>query len=170
MLIPFIECGQIVGTHGVRGEMRINPWCDNVQFLLQFNKFYLDSKGSKEIKVEKIRPANNIALLKIKGIDDMDAAQSFKNTVLYIKREDANIGDKYFIKELMGCKIFDFDTKEELGEIVDITNLPANDVWHIKNEKGTYLVPAIPSVIVSVDVENCVGFIKPLKGIFDDEN
>ena len=170
MLIPYIECGQIVGTHGVRGEMRVNPWCDSVKFLTGFNKFYLDDKGSVSIDVEKVRPANNIAILKIKGIETIEDAQNYKNRIIYIKREDANIGDKYFIKELIGCKIFDIDTNKELGEVVEVNNLPANDVWHIKNDKGTYLVPAIPSVIVSIDVEKCIGYIKPLKGIFDDED
>ena len=97
----------------------------------------------------------------------------FGNTTLTIEIlliVDADIGDKYFIKELLGCKIYDADTNDLLGTVKDVTNAPANDVWHIINEKGEYLVPAIDDVVVSVDVEKCIGFIRPLKGIFDDED
>ena len=170
MLIPYIECGQIVSTHGVKGEVRVNPWCDSPSFLTKFKKFYLDEKGEKEIKVISSRPANNVVLMKLEGINDINEAQKMRNTIIYISREDADIGDRYFIKELIGCKIYDAETKSLLGEVEDVTNAPANDVWHIKNEKGTYLVPAIDDVIVSVDVKECIGYIKPLKGIFEDED
>ena len=116
------------------------------------------------------RKANNVALVKLKNINSISDAEKLKNRILYIDRKDADIGDKYFIKELLGCKIYDADTNDLLGTVKDVTNAPANDVWHIINEKGEYLGPAIDDVIVSVDVEKCIGFIRPLKGIFDDED
>ncbi len=170
MLIPYIECGQIVSTHGIKGEVRVNPWCDSPSFLTKFSKFYLNDKGTEEIEVVFSRAANNIVLMKLKGVNDINDAQKMRNTVIYISRDDADIGDRYFIKELIGCKIYDADSNEFLGVVVDVTNAPANDVWHIKNDKGTYLVPAIEDVIVSVDIKECIGYIKPLKGIFDDED
>lgn len=170
MLIPYIECGQIVSTHGIKGEVKVNPWCDGPEFLLQFKKFYLNKEGTDFIEVSSSRKANNVALVKLKNINSISDAEKLKNRILYIDRKDADIGDKYFIKELLGCKIYDADTNDLLGTVKDVTNAPANDVWHIINEKGEYLVPAIDDVVVSVDVEKCIGFIRPLKGIFDDEN
>jgi len=170
MIIPYIECGQIVSTHGVKGEVRVNPWCDSPDFLIGFKMFYLDKSGNKSLKVLSSRVANNIVLLKLQGINDINEAQKLRNTVLYISRDDADIGDKYFIQELIGCKIYDADTKVLLGEVEDVTNAPANDIWHIRNEKGVYLVPIFEGIVKSVDVEKCEGYITPLKGIFDDEN
>lgn len=170
MIMDFIECGQIVSTHGVRGEVRVNPWCDSPKFLLQFKKFYIDKVGSKDLSVISSRVANNIVLMKIDGIASVEDAMKLKNTVLYIKREDADIGDRYFIQELIGCTVFHSETKEELGVISDVSQLPANDIWHITKDGKEYLVPALKQVIVDVNVAEDKAYINPMKGIFDDED
>ena len=170
MILNYIECGQIVNTHGVRGEVRVNPWCDSPKFLLQFKKFYLDNNGSKEIVIVSSRVANNVVLMKINGITTVEEAMKYRNSVLYIKREDADIGDRYFIQELIGCDVFHNETKEFLGKIINVTQLPANDIWHVENDGKEYLVPAIEQVIASVDVADEVAYINPMKGIFDDED
>ena len=170
MIKKFIECGEIVGTHGVRGEVRVNPWCDSPAFLLQFKTFYLDPNGEKSISVERSRAANNVTLMKIQGINTKDDADKLRRTVLYINRDDADIGDRYFIQELIGCNVYNANSGKLLGVVSDVTDNPANDIWHITNENGTYLVPAVDSVIVSVDVSDSKAYIRPIKGIFDDEN
>ena len=170
MLKKYIECGEIVGTHGVRGEVRVNPWCDTPKFLTKFNKFYLTSDGLKYLEAEKVRPNNNIVLIKFLNIDTIESATELKGTKIYIKREDANIGNRHFIDELIGCEVFDSATNNKLGDISDVTQLPSNDVWHIKMGDKEYLIPAIDSVIDSIDVENNRVIITPLKGIFDDED
>ena len=170
MLKKYIECGEIVGTHGVRGEVRVNPWCDSPKFLTKFSKFYLDSDGKESQSASTVRPNNNIVLIKFKGIDSIETATEYKGTKLYIKREDADIGNRHFIDELIGCEVFDSLTTNKLGVISDVTQLPSNDVWHIKNDGKEYLIPAIDSVINNIDVENNKVVITPLKGIFDDED
>lgn len=170
MILKFIECGQIVGTHGVRGEVRVNPWCDNPEFLTRFKKFYLDNQGNSELKVTSSRKANNIVLMKIKDVNTVEEAMGYKNTIIYIKRDDAQIGDRYFIQELIGCSAFHHESGELLGEITNVTQLPANDIWHIKKDGKEYLIPAIPDVVVSVNVAENKAILNPLKGIFDDED
>ena len=170
MILNYIECGQIVSTHGVRGEVRVNPWCDSPKFLLQFKKFYLDNNGSKELSVVSSRVANNVVLMKIDGITTVEEAMKYKNSVLFIKREDADIGDRYFIQELIGCEVYHSETKEALGKIANVTQLPANDIWHIVKEGKEFLVPAVEQVIVKVNVADEVAYINPMKGIFDDED
>ncbi len=170
MIKEFIECGQIVSTHGVRGEVRVNPWCDSPKFLLQFKKFYIDKVGSKELAVVSSRVANNIVLMKINGITTVEGAMKYKNTVLYIKRDDADIGDRYFIQELIGCTVFHSVTNEILGIISDVSQLPANDIWHVMKDGKEYLVPALEQVIVDVNVAEEKAYINPMKGIFDDED
>ena len=170
MILNLIECGQIVSTHGVRGEVRVNPWCDTPKFLLQFKKFYLDNVGTKEISIIASRVANNVVLMKIDGITTVEEAMKYKNTVLYIKREDADIGDRYFIQELIGCTVYHSETKELLGKITDVTQLPANDIWHISKGGKEYLVPAVEQVVANVNVADEVVYINPMKGIFDDED
>ena len=88
-----------------------------------------------------------------------------------VKRSDAKLPKgTWFIQELFDCKVIDDNTGEELGVITDVSETGANDVWHIKTPKGEVLIPAIKQVVVSVDVEEGIVKINPIKGLFDDEN
>lgn len=71
----FLDSGKIVGTHGIKGEVRIDPWCDSPEFLCAFKKLWLDENGTEFIEV-KSRPHKNIALAKIKGVDTIEAAEN----------------------------------------------------------------------------------------------
>lgn len=173
MIKDFLAVGQIVGTHGVRGEMRINPWADSPDFLKQFKTLYYDSEGKSGVKVISARPHGNIVLMKLDGIDTVEAASAMRNKKLYMRRSDARLADGvYFIEELIGCDVFDADDGEKrYGVISDVSETGANDVWHIKADDGReYLIPAIPSVVIDTDVRKNRVLIRPMKGIFDDEN
>ena len=172
MIKEYLEVGQIVGTHGVRGEMRVNPWCDSPEFIKQFKTLYFDKNGQKAVKVLACRPHGNVALLKLEGIDTVEAASALRNKVLYMKRSDAKISEgSYFIAELCDCTVVDADDETKVyGVLTDVSETGANDVWYIEKDGKEYLIPAIPDVVESVDVKSGVIKIRPLKGIFDDED
>lgn len=172
MIKEYLEAGQIVSTHALKGEVRFDPWCDSLNFLKKFKTLYLDDNGKLPICVCSIREQKNVFILKLKGIDSIDDALKMKNKILYIKREDAHIPDgKYFIAELIGCNVYDEDDKNiYYGTITDVSETGANDVWHIKKDSCEYLIPAIPDVVKHVDVANNEVIIKPLKGIFENED
>jgi len=172
MIKNYLELGQIVSTHGIKGEVRFNPWCDTPDFVKKFKTLYFDNKGEKSIKVISARPHGNVAILLLDGIDDIDKARALKNTILYMKRSDAKLPKgTWFIQELFDCTVIDDNNGEVLGVITDVSETGANDVWHIKTPKGNeVLIPAIKQVVVSVDVEAGIVRINPIKGLFDDEN
>ena len=173
MLKEFLEIGQIVGTHGVRGEMRVNPWTDTPEFVKQFKTLYFDEKGEKSVKVLSSRPHGNVVLVRLDGIDTVEAASAMRNKVLFMRRADAKLAEgTYFISELVGCEVFDADDACVCyGKITAVSETGANDVWHITDGEGReYLIPAIESVVISTDVAADKVIIRPLKGIFDDEN
>lgn len=173
MIKDFLAVGQIVGTHGVRGEMRINPWADSPDFLKQFKTLYYDAEGKSSVKVISTRPHGNIVLMKLEGIDTVEAASAMRNKRLYMRRADARLDDGvYFIEELIGCDVIDADDEsKQYGKISDVSETGANDVWHITDDGGKeYLIPAIPSVVIDTDVKENRVLIRPMKGIFDDEN
>lgn len=166
----FLEIGQFVGTHGVRGMVRIQPWCDDCEFLTQFKKFYLDN-GKTKIEMSKIVPHGNVVIAQVRGIETIEDAEKFRGKTLYIKRDDAKLPDgRYFVSEIVGAQVFDADTDALLGILTDVSPTGANDVWQIKNGEKEYLIPAIPDVIVNVDIDNDIIKIRPLKGIFDNED
>ena len=170
MLQKFLEVGQVVGTHGIAGEMRVQPWCDSPDFLTKFKTLYLDKNGENSVKVQSVRVHKNIALLKFPDVTSIEQAEKMRGKVLFIKREDAKLSkDNWFVQELLDCEVFDADSGEKLGVLCDVSKTGANDVWHIKNNGREYLVPSIKDVVVSVDVEVGKIEIRPIKGIFDDE-
>ena len=166
----FLEIGKVVGTHGVRGMVRIQPWSDDGEFLTDFKKFYLGN-GKTKIEMNKIIPHGNVVIAAIKGVDSIEEAEKLRGQVLYIKRDDARLPEgRYFVSEIIGANVFDADTDVLLGSLIDVSPTGANDVWHIKNGEKEYLVPAIPDVIVDVNIDTDTIKLRPLKGIFDDED
>ncbi len=171
MIKEYLEIGKITGTHGIKGEMRVQPWCDTPDFMKNFKILYLDKKGDKPLKVS-CRPNGHMVIMKAQGIDTIEEASKYREKVLYMKRSEARLPEgSYFIQELFDCKVIDADDESIIyGTLTDVSETGANDVWHITNEKGEFLIPAIPPVVIDTDVVAGVIKIRPLKGIFDDEN
>ena len=171
MLKKYLETGKIVGTHGVKGMVRVQPWCDSSDFLCKFKTLYTDSLGNNSIKVISAKPHGNIVIMSIKGVDSIDKAEALRNKVIYINRDDVTLPrGRYFIDDLVGCNVYDNDTNAHLGKISEVSATGANDVWHIVKDNKEYLVPAIDEVIVSVEPEIEKIVLKPIKGIFEDED
>ena len=165
----FLEIGKIVGVHGIKGYMKVQYWCDDTDFFCQFKNLYFNE--NEKLKIEISKPHGNIILLKAKGINTIEQAESYRGRVLFIKREDAILEEgRHFIEELIGCEVFDDENGDYLGKIIDVTQNPANDIWHIENNGKEYLLPAIDECIIKVDIDNEKAYIKALKGIFDDED
>ncbi len=171
MLKKFLETGKIVGTHGVKGMLRVQPWCDSGEFLKQFKNFYTDKDGKDKLIATSVQPHGNVVLMAVKGVDSIEKAETLRGKVIYIDRKDITLPEgRYFIDDLIGCTVFDDQDGLVLGEISDVSQTGANDVWHIKKGETEYLVPVIDEVVVLVDVENSKVVIKKMKGIFDDED
>lgn len=171
MIKKYLETGKIVGTHGIRGMVRVQAWSDSGEFLTNFNRFFLTPDGGNELKSVKIQPHGGVVLVAFKGINTVEQAESLRGKTLYISRDDITLPEgRYFIDDLIGCEVFDADSGEKYGEISEVSQTGANDVWHIKSGEKEYLLPAIDEVIVTVDPKNERLEIRPMKGIFDDED
>lgn len=171
MIKSFLELGKIVGTHGIRGELKLDPWCDSPDFAKKFKTVYLGKNGEHSLKVISSRVHKNQVLLQLEGYDSIDSSETLRNKIVYIKRDDIDLPPgKWFVEELIGCTAFDADDNQiDYGKITDIFQTGANDVWQITDKNGRdYLVPAIRSVVIDADVINEAVYIRPLKGIFED--
>ncbi len=166
----FLDSGRIVGTHGIKGEVRIEQWCDSPAFLAAFKKLYLDDRGERAIEVSS-RPHKNITLCKIKGVDTIEDAERLRGKVVYIDRDDVKLGEGvHFVQDLIGLEVRDCDTGEAYGEISDVLRTGANDVYEIKRDGKTYLAPVIDEVITEINTDGGYVLMRPMKGIFDDED
>ena len=167
----FLELGQIVGTHGVRGEVRVDPWCDSPDFAKRFPLLFYDDRGENPVRVLSCRAHGNLVLLRLEGVDTLDDAARMRGRILYIRRGDVALPEgTWFVGELLGCRVVDADDPARVyGTLTQVTPTGANDVWQITDAAGReYLIPAIKDVVVDARVEEDTVVIRPLKGIFDD--
>lgn len=165
----YIECGKFVGTHGVRGTLRVQPWCDTPDFLCQFKKVFIKTNDIAPLKVKSAKVHGNVVLMDIDGISTIEQAETLRHKVLYVSRKDFKLEEgAHLICDLLGCSVYDFESGRVLGELSDVSKTGANDVWHIKNDGKEYLIPVIRDVVKSVDTETGKIVISPLPGIFDE--
>ena len=167
----FLECGKIVSTHGVKGEVRVYPYADSPEFITQFDTLYFD-RGQTPVRVSSARVQKGVAILSLEGYHSVDAARVLRGRMLYVDRDAVPMEPgEYFIQDLMGLEVANVDTGEVYGTLTEVSPTGANDVYHITFADGSVrLIPAIEEVILSVDVEKNRMEIRPLVGLFDDEN
>ncbi len=165
----YLEGGQSNGTHGVRGEVRVQPWCDSPEQFATFKKLYWDADGKQPIKV-KGRPHKHMALVTIEGVTTVEQASLLRNRVLYVSRRDIRLPEgNHFVQDLIGMTVVDADSGVPYGTLTDVSQTGANAVYHMRTDRGEVLIPAIPSVVISLDTETDTLRLRPMEGLFDDE-
>ncbi len=165
----FLEIGKIVGTHGLKGEVRIEPWCDGAEFLCRFKRLY--KANGTEMKVRSAKVHKNIAIVLLDGVKSVEQADTMRGMVLYMNRDDVKLPKgANFVQDLIGLKVIDFENGTEYGVITDVIKTGANDVYQVENNGKEYFVPVIPDVVKEKDIDG--GFVKifAMKGIFEDED
>ena len=152
-----LEIGQIVNTFGIKGEVKVVPFTDDINRFDDLEKVYVKTKKeSKLYKVENVRYHKNMVLLKFEGINNPEDAELLKNSFLEVDREDAIPLEEgtYFIVDLIGLDVYTDDGKI-LGKVEDIYNTGANDIYVVKDELGKQiLLPGIDDVIKEVKLED----------------
>ncbi len=162
--MEIIEVGQIVNTHGIRGEVRLNPWTDDVYDLTELDVFY--DKDKKALYVESSKVHKNVVVIKFKDINTMNDAEKLKGKIIFTEKTPLPEG-RYYIKDLIGLTAFENDT--ELGKLTDVFNTGANDIYEIKTKDGKKIyLPVIDGVIGDVDLENKKFFVTIPDGLLDD--
>lgn len=165
-----LQVGVIASTHGVRGEVKVFPTTDDVRRFKKLKEVILDTgKENRILEIEQVKFFKQFAILKFKGIDTLDEVEKYRKKSLYVTRENAVRlnKDEYFIADLIGLKVLD-EAGEALGELEDVIETGANDVYQIKmNDGRQFLLPAIRQCVLEVDVE--AGFMKIhiLEGLLD---
>lgn len=142
--------GVIVKAQGIKGEVKVKPYTDTPDVLCNLRHVIIEGKT---VKIDASRCDNTMAYLKLEGIDDRDMAEGMRSKEVSVEKIHVPKlpKDRHYINDLLGCMIYD-DNKELLGELTDILQNSANDVYVIKNAKGEILVPVIKSVIKSIDI------------------
>lgn len=151
-----LQVGVISSTHGVRGEVKVFPTTDDVTRFRQLKKVYLDTgREMLPLEIQNVKFFKQFAILKFKGIDNINDIEKYRGKSLMIDREDAVDldEDEYFIADMIGMNVCTEDGSE-FGTLKDVMETGANDVYIIDSlEHGEVLIPAIRECILDVDMD-----------------
>ncbi len=163
MKCEFLEAGEIVSTHGIRGEVKILPWTDGPDFLLDFTRFCIDKK---EYKVTSCRVQKTCNLVKLTGVDTVEDAQALRGKTVYIYREDAP-KDIIFAAELIGVEVYADGAC--IGNVTEVMDYPGNKVYVVTGEHA-YYIPAVKAFVLDTDLDSNRMEVKLIEGMRTDEN
>ncbi len=166
-----LECGKIVSTHGVRGTVRLECWCDSPKVLAKLKVMYAKEKDGtlKPFRVKASSVQKNMVLCTFENINSLEEAIPLKGTVLYAAREDFKLKKgEHFIADLIGLPVFDAETGEKYGVLSDVTHPGTHDVYVIEEEDGkSFMMPAVPEFVIRIETEGDGAgvFVKLIEGM-----
>ena len=157
------EVGKIVNTFGIKGEVKVNLYTEDINNFKNNSKVYVNDK---EMQVENSRLQKNMLILKLKGIDNMNDAEDLRGSIIKVDRSKNDLPEgTYYIADLIGLDVYTEDGNL-FGKVTDIYNTGANDIYTVKTQDGKeVLLPAIKDVIKQVDIQNGKIIVHILKGL-----
>ena len=161
----FLEAGKITNTHGIMGEVRVEPWADSPDFLCGFETLYV-GKTHWPIRVERARVHKNMAILKFEGITDMNSALAIKSQVLYVARADVVLPEgRFFLADLEGLEVREADTGRVLGRIAEVLTPPAGNVYVVRGGERELMIPAVPEFVLETNVDGGYITVRLIEGM-----
>ncbi len=167
-MVEYLKIGQIINTHGVKGELKIYPLTDNIKRFKGLKQVWMEfPEGYRAMKIEGVKFVKEFPIIKLENISTMNEAEKLRNQYIYVDRENAVKlpKDTYFIADLIGIQVF---TEQEglLGTLTDVISTGANDVYEITPSEGkSILIPAIGDVVLNVDINGRRMVVKLLEGL-----
>lgn len=162
-----LEAGKIINTHGIRGELKVQPWCDTPDFLCGVDTLYVDEVAHKVLSA-RVHKGN--VLVTLARVDTMDAALSLKNKIVFISRDEVTLPEgRHFVADLIGLEVRDADTGRAVGKLEEVLTYPAHDIFVVRGEKE-YLIPAVDAFVVETRPEDGYLTVRLMEGLATDEN
>lgn len=163
MKLPYIEAGEIVTTHGVRGEIKLLSWLDSPEMLCEFDRCRI---SGREYVMDSVRVQKTCNLVKLRGVDTAEDAQKLRGKTMELYREDIS-DELIFASELVDVEVYADGAC--IGKIKEVLDYPGNSVYVVQGERE-YLIPAVKEFILSTDLERNQMQVKLLKGMASDED
>lgn len=159
----YLEAGKIVNTHGIAGEVKILPWADDPDFLLDFETVYIDEQP---MKLRSTRVHKNCILAKLVGVDTVNDAMKLQNKIICIDRDEVELEEgAFFLVDLMGLEVRAADTGEVLGRITDVLTPPASNVYVVTGGAQEHMIPAVPDFVVETNIDEGYLLVRLIEGM-----
>ncbi len=170
----YLECGKIVSTHGVRGTVRLESYCNTPETLAKLRKLYKKSP-SGEFELMKVRASSvqkQMVLCTFEAITTLDQAIPMKGTVLYADRADlATREGEYFVADMLGLDVIDTESGEKIGTLSEVMSPAGRDVYVVADVRGgSFMIPAVPEFIkdIKIDGEGAGIYVKLIEGLREE--
>ncbi len=167
--LTHFKIGQIVSTQGLKGEVRVYSYTDDIYRFDDLETFYLGKDLENKWIVEKVRYKGNMVIMKIKGIDTVEEAEKLKNKFMYVSREEGRELEEgeFFISDMIGIDVYTVDG-QHIGVLDDVLQYAANDVYVVKGaENKEYMIPAMLKFVPTIDMNERKMIIDPIAGMLD---
>ncbi len=166
----YLECGKICSAHGVRGVVKVDPWCDSPSVLVKLKKVYFEKNGEYlESDVLGASQAAGFVLMTLSSVTSREDAQALKNTVIFAKREDIPVPKgRVLIADMIGLSVIDADTGRVYGTLTEVNDGVRHQIYTVKTKNGEVLFPAVKEFLEEIDIKKGV-FIHVIEGFFEDE-
>ncbi len=163
----YLEIAKIINTHGVRGAVKLDPWCDSPETLKRIKTLYLENGAS--FSVSDVKMINGgFVVLSLSGITTVEAAVKLKNKILLAKREDIPLAEgAHFIQDLIGMPVIDAESGKVYGTLSEVTQPALQEIYVVKTETGTVMLPNVPAFVHHID--DSAIFVTPIAGFFDGD-
>lgn len=163
----FLEIGKIVNTHGIRGDVKIQPWCDSPDFLAEFETLYLEDHSPVTVTAARIHKHN--VLVHLEGVDTVEQAEQLKNQIVYMNRDDVVLEEgAFFLQDAIGLPVYDERVQREIGTVQEINDGPAGDLYLVREGNHTHMIPS--AFVVHVDIDEGRVTVRTIEGLLADEN
>lgn len=165
----YLECGKIINTHGIKGQVKLESFCDSPQVLAGLKKVYfLERDFYKEVKVIGASVFKNFVIMSFDGINDCESAELLKGSIIYADRDDIALDEgSFFIADLIGLDVIDNISGRIYGKITDVINRGASDIYVVSTPAGEKMIPAVGEFIKKTDLNSGV-YVKTIPGLLDD--
>lgn len=158
---PYLEAGKIINTFGVRGEVKLDPWCDSAEFLKPLKTLYIDGAPRA---VASSRVHKGMLIVRFADVEDVNGAMLLKNKIVYFARSDVHLPKgRHFVADLLGAVVVD-EQGAEIGKLTEVLDMPAGQVYVVQGETE-HTIPAVPEFILDIDADEKVIRVHLIEGM-----
>ncbi len=167
-MIEYPLCGRIVNTHGCRGGVKIEAYCDSPEVLAGLPRIFLLKNGVyTPRRLLSARVHKGAVIAEIEGISDMTTAEGYKNTDIFADRSDLPLKEGSFLLcDLIGLPLVDAANGTVYGTVTEIESGDRYDLYTVKTEKGDVLFPAVREFIREIRPPEGI-YVTPIEGLFE---
>ena len=167
MKAEYLECGKICAPHGVRGVIKVEPWCDSPTVLARAKAVFLKcADGYRRLQILTASVSGAYVLLSLEGISSREEAQAYKNTVLHLHRSEIPVPKgAMLIADMIGLEVTDYGSGRLYGTLSEVTDGVGYKIYTVKTESGEVMLPAVPEFVKEISEEGIR--ITPIPGFFD---